>query len=101
MPLRQQSRQSRPLALAQTKAFVETTPRLDHATSNSAAKGLPDISILPEQGAFLSFLCKLLNAKSVLELGTLGGYSTIWLADSVPNIKVTRIEIDPTHHSVA
>lgn len=64
-------------ALAEIKtaqrALIKPSPLLDHAVTNSAAKSLPDISILPEQGAFLCLLCKLINVKSVLELGTLGG----------------------------
>ena len=49
----------------------------------------------------LSILCKFVKAQSVLEIGTLGVYSTIWQAESTPGIKVTSIEFDPEHKEVA
>jgi len=81
--------------------LVKSTPQLDNAVSNSKANGLPPNAIGPGQGAYLSILCQLMKAKSVLEIGTLGGYSTIWFATSVPGIKVTSIEFNPKHQDVA
>lgn len=75
--------------------------KLEYALSNSTEKGLPPISINPSQGVFLSILCKMVNAKKVLEIGTLGGYSTLWFAKSVPGVLVTSLEIDPKHRDVA
>jgi len=85
---------------AQT-ALTKSNSRLDNAVANSGVNGLPTIAIGPAQGAYLSILCQLLNAKSVLEIGTLGGYSTIWFAQSVPGISVTSIEFNNKHHAVA
>ena len=73
--------------------------RLDHARTNSAANGLPAITISDLQGQYLALQCRLINARSVLEIGTLGGYSTIWFAQT--GAKVTSIEIDPKHRQVA
>lgn len=65
-------------------------------------ENIPDMSISPNQGKLLQVMAKMCNAKRILELGTLGGYSTIWLAKSVPaNGKVTTIEYDPRYAEVA
>jgi hypothetical protein len=74
---------------------------LDHASELSVSEGLPDMAVSPLQGRFLKLQCMAINAKNVLELGTLGGYSTIWLASSSPETKVTTIEIDQKHKDVA
>ncbi|KAG0648025.1 O-methyltransferase [Hyphodiscus hymeniophilus] len=81
------------------KSLLKPDSRLDHALTNSAANGLPDITITPLQGQYLAIQCQLMNAKTVLEIGTLGGYSTIWFANT--GAKVTSIEIDPKHRDVA
>ncbi|KZT29836.1 O-methyltransferase family 3 protein [Neolentinus lepideus HHB14362 ss-1] len=57
---------------------------LEHAISNSEANGLPDIAVTPAQGKHLKLLAQSAGAKRILELGTLGGYSTIWLARALP-----------------
>ena len=88
-------------SLAAQTSLVKSTPQLDHAISNSDKNGIPHIAISPAQGQFLSILCKLTNAKSILEIGTLGGYSTIWFANSVPGVHVTSIEYDEKHRNVA
>lgn len=85
---------------AQT-ALSQSTPRLDNALSNIRANELPPISVSSSHGRLLSILCKLTNSTSVLEIGTLGGYSTIWLAESIPGIKVTSIESNSRHRDVA
>lgn len=78
-----------------------TTPdqHLTHALANSTQHNLPSISITPLQGQHLSLLAQLTHAQSVLEIGTLGGYSTIWFAKT--GARVTSIEIDPKHRAVA
>ncbi|KAF2159049.1 hypothetical protein M409DRAFT_61125 [Zasmidium cellare ATCC 36951] len=81
--------------------LIKSTPQLDFAISNSKAHGLPSIAIAPAQGVSLSILCQLVQAKNVLEIGTLGGYSTLFFANSVPGVKVTSIEYNPKHHQVA
>ncbi|KAJ4289620.1 hypothetical protein N0V90_010949 [Kalmusia sp. IMI 367209] len=80
-------------------AFIQPNPKLDHALSNSKANGLPPISILPMAAQHLSILTQLIGAKSVLEIGTLGGYSSIVFAQA--GAKVTSIEIDAKHRDVA
>lgn len=76
-------------------ALKETIRSIDDA-------GMPQISITPSQGKFLQILAKLCHAKRILELGTLGGYSTIWLARALPTDgKLITIEIDPQHAEVA
>ncbi|PVY97468.1 O-methyltransferase [Actinomycetospora cinnamomea] len=64
--------------------------------------GLPDIAVTPGHGALLALLAQVTGARRVLEVGTLGGYSTIWLARTVgPTGRVTSLEIDPHHAEVA
>ncbi|KAF2116899.1 O-methyltransferas-like protein family 3 [Lophiotrema nucula] len=74
---------------------------LEHARINSEKQGLPDIAVSPSQGKFLYLQAKLVKAKSILELGTLGGYSTIWLASASPDVKVVSVEVDKHHAQVA
>jgi len=63
---------------------------------------IPQISVSPNQGKFLNILAKLCNAKKILEMGTLGGYSTIWMARALPeNGKLVTVEIDKKHAEVA
>jgi predicted O-methyltransferase YrrM len=59
---------------------VGDDPVLAAALADSAAAGLPAINVSPNQGKFLQVLAVLVGAKNILEIGTLGGYSTIWLA---------------------
>jgi predicted O-methyltransferase YrrM len=80
-------------------SLLKPNPQLDHALSNSTANGLPPITISALQGQYLAIQCQLIGAKSVLEIGTLGGYSAIWFAST--GAKVTSIEINPKHRSVA
>ena len=77
------------------------TGKLAAAARLADEAGLPDICVSSYQGQFLSLQCKLLNAKNVLEVGTLGGYSSIHMASSSPDTKVLTLEIDPTHAEVA
>ncbi|KAL8851416.1 MAG: hypothetical protein Q9221_003687 [Calogaya cf. arnoldii] len=74
---------------------------IQHALDNSAAKDLRPISVPPSGGKFLSIQCQILGAKNVLEVGTLGAYSSIWMASSGPDVKVVSIEIDPQVAEVA
>jgi predicted O-methyltransferase YrrM len=84
-----------------TKSLIKPNPLLSNALSNSTKNNLPAIQISPLAGQYLSLQLRLMNAKTVLEIGTLGGYSTIWFAQSMPGIHVTSIELNPHHHSVA
>lgn len=82
--------------------FFENDPDLTFATDNIVANGIADASISPVQGQLLQVFAKACNAKKILEIGTLGGYSTIWLAKALPNNgKVITIEFDPFHAKVA
>ncbi|KAF6751680.1 O-methyltransferase family 3 protein [Ephemerocybe angulata] len=77
-------------------------PVLEAAIKNSKDQGLPDIAVSPAQGKLLNLLVRTTGAKRVLEVGTLGGYSTIWLARAVPEGgHVTTLELDPHHAKVA
>jgi predicted O-methyltransferase YrrM len=64
--------------------------------------GIPQISISPNQGKLLQLLARLCNAGKILEIGTLGGYSTIWMARALPaNGSLVTLEIDDKHAAVA
>ncbi|KAF6759599.1 O-methyltransferase-domain-containing protein [Ephemerocybe angulata] len=82
--------------------LLDADPAMDAALKNSEAQGLPDIAVSPAQGKFLNLLVKTTGSKRVLEVGTLGGYSTIWLARAIPEGGlVTTLELDPHHAKVA
>jgi predicted O-methyltransferase YrrM len=75
---------------------------LDAALSSSAAAGLPEIQVSPTHGKLLHLLARLQNARAILEIGTLGGYSAIWLARALaPGGKLITLEFDPKHAEVA
>ncbi|HZU11136.1 MAG TPA: O-methyltransferase [Pseudacidobacterium sp.] len=79
-----------------------TDPALDAALEAVRAAGLPQISVTASQGKLLHLLAKLQGAKRILEIGTLGGYSTIWMARALPkNGKLVTIEADAKHARVA
>ena len=67
-----------------TSSVVGHDPVLEGALERSAAAGLPAISVSPPQGKLLFLLARAMRARRILELGTLGGYSTIWLARALP-----------------
>jgi len=75
---------------------------LEAALDASRAAGLPAISVSPAQGKLLHLLARAMGVRSILEIGTLGGYSTIWLARALePGGKVITLELDPKHAEVA
>jgi predicted O-methyltransferase YrrM len=67
-----------------TDLLVPEVQALDAAIAASAAAGLPPIAVTPNQGKLLGLLARVQGARTILELGTLGGYSTIWLARALP-----------------
>ena len=68
----------------------------------NAAGGLPDIDVSPAQGKMLHLFARMAGARRILEVGTLGGYSTIWLARALPEDgRLVTLEIDPHHADVA
>ena len=68
----------------------------------SAESGLPEIQVSPAQGKLLHILAHMVNARNILEIGTLGGYSTIWMARALqPGGRVLSLEFNPKHAEVA
>jgi predicted O-methyltransferase YrrM len=82
--------------------LLPADPALDAALAASTDAGLPPIAVAPTHGAFLHLLARLAGARRILEIGTLGGYSAIWLARALPadGVLVT-LELDPRHAAVA
>ncbi len=75
---------------------------LQEALVRSAEAGLPDIQVAPNQGMLLNLLARLKGASRILEIGTLGGYSAIWLARALPEGgRMVTIEAEPRHARVA
>ncbi|HYP55834.1 MAG TPA: O-methyltransferase [Solirubrobacterales bacterium] len=75
---------------------------LEAALRHSAEAGLPEIQVSPPQGKLLELLVRAIGARSVLEFGTLGGYSTIWLARGLPTDgRLITLEADPAYAEVA
>ena len=82
--------------------LVKQDAALENALAASARAELPSISITPAQGKFLAMLASMLGAKNILEVGTLGGYSAIWLARALaPGGKLITLEADEKHATVA
>jgi predicted O-methyltransferase YrrM len=83
-------------------ALLRRDPVLEAALRANAEAGLPTIDVAPNQGKLLHLLAQMLGARSILEIGTLGGYSTIWLARALPaGGKLVTLEADPKHAEVA
>lgn len=82
--------------------FLPADATLEQALRVSQAAGLPSIQVSPLQGKLLHLLAKSIAARRILEIGTLGGYSTIWLARALPpdGLLIT-LERDPKHAAVA
>ena len=75
---------------------------LEATLASSAAAGLPAHEVAPNQGRLLELLARVRGARTILELGTLGGYSTIWLARALPaGGRLTSLEADPRYAEVA
>jgi len=85
-----------------TDLLVRPDPASANALDASTAAGLPAIAVSPPQGKLLSLLVAIAGARRVLEIGTLGGYSTIWLAQGLGNGgRVLTLELEPKHAAVA
>ena len=77
-------------------------PTLEAVLKANAAAGLPAIDVSPAQGKLLHLLARMVGAKRILEIGTLGGYSTIWLARALPpEGRLTSLEARARHAEVA
>jgi predicted O-methyltransferase YrrM len=82
--------------------LLPNDPSLESALETSVRAGLPEISVSPNQGKLLQILAQLVGARSILEIGTLGGYSTIWLARGLrAGGHLVTLEVDPKHAEVA
>lgn len=83
-------------------ALIHPDAALEAALDTNRAAELPAIDVTPLQGRFLEMLVRLSGTRRVLEMGTLGGYSTIWLARALPadGIVVT-LEVEPRHAEIA
>ncbi len=92
---------------AEVDDFLDSTvldddPVLSAVLEASDAAGLPKIAVSAQQGKFLSLLATAVHARRILEIGTLGGFSTIWLARGAgPAGRVTTLEYEPKHAEVA
>ncbi len=92
---------------ADVDVFLDSTvvgddPALSAALEASDAAGLPKIAVSTQQGKFLSLLAAAIKARRILEIGTLGGFSTIWLARGAgPDGRVVTLEYEPKHAEVA
>jgi predicted O-methyltransferase YrrM len=85
-----------------TDLLVPPDPALEAALQASAAAGLPPINVSPNQGKLLHLLARLQGARTILEIGTLGGYSTIWLARALPaGGRLITLEAEPRYAGVA
>ncbi|MBI1341781.1 MAG: O-methyltransferase [Terrimonas sp.] len=85
-----------------TGLFVETDPCLAAIERSIIENDIPSISISPTQGKLLHLLAKLCHAKNILELGTLAGYSTVWMARALPeNGHLLTLESNEKHAAVA
>jgi predicted O-methyltransferase YrrM len=85
-----------------TELLVVPDAALMAALEASAAAGLPAINVTPNMGKLLFILARAVGAKNILEFGTLGGYSTIWLARALPaGGRLITLEADPKHAEVA
>jgi predicted O-methyltransferase YrrM len=82
--------------------LIPTDQALDLTLQTMAQAGLPRIQVTPSQGKFLSILAQAVQAHSILEIGTLGGYSTIWLARALHGHgRLITLEANPRHAAVA
>jgi predicted O-methyltransferase YrrM len=82
--------------------FATADEVLEASLADATAAGLPQIQVTPPQGRLLEILCRLVDARQILEFGTLGAYSTIVMARTLPEDgKLTTLEFDPDHAEVA
>jgi predicted O-methyltransferase YrrM len=85
-----------------SERLLPSDPILESALETSVAAGLPAISVSPNQGKLLQMLAQIVGARSILEIGTLGGYSTIWLARGLrAGGRLITLEVDSKHADVA
>jgi predicted O-methyltransferase YrrM len=84
------------------ESLIPPDPILEDSLRANAEAHLPSIDVTPNQGKLLHLLARIQGSRRILEIGTLGGYSTIWLARALPpDGKLVTLEVDPHHASVA
>lgn len=84
------------------EVLVGADESLEHALAHSTDAGLPAIAVSPTQGKFMMMLARVQGARRILEIGTLGAYSTIWFAKALPaDGRIITIESEPKHAEVA
>ena len=84
------------------ETLVRPDDALNAAVADSAKAGLPQIQVAPNQGKLLMLLAQIRGARRILEIGTLGGYSTMWLARALPPAgRLITLELEPKHARVA
>jgi predicted O-methyltransferase YrrM len=85
-----------------SEKLISPDPIWELVLSANAAAGLPRIDVAPNQGKLLHLIARIRGARRILEIGTLGGYSTIWLARALPSDgKLITLEAEPKHADVA
>ncbi|RAL21860.1 O-methyltransferase [Thermoflavimicrobium daqui] len=85
-----------------TDLLVPSDPVLEETLEANKAAGLPAIDVAPNQGKLLHLLAQIKGARRILEIGTLGGYSTIWFARALPpDGHLISLELDPFHAEIA
>ena len=85
-----------------TQHLLPADPTLDAARAANEKAGLPAIDVSPAQGKLLHLMARMRGAERILEIGTLGGYSTIWLARALPaDGRLITLELEPEHARVA
>lgn len=85
-----------------TERLIPHDTVLEQVLTANKQAGLPSYDVTPSQGKFLHLIARMSGAKRILEIGTLGGYSTIWLARALPTDgRVVTLELDPVHAQVA
>ncbi len=96
--LQQQAKTRQKIEKEITRKFAAEDEGLKHALQAAKQAGLPEIQISPVQGKLLQLLAVACNAQKILEIGSLGGYSGIWLARALPiHGRFITLEINPTH----
>lgn len=99
--LQQEAQTRRDIEAAITRTFAAEDEGLQSALTSAQQEGLPQIQISPIQGKLLQLLATACNARKILEIGSLAGYSGIWLARSLPaDGRLITLELDPHHAEV-
>ena len=84
------------------KTLIGSDPALEAALAANEAAGLPSIDVSPTQGKLIHLLARMTGARRILEIGALGGYSTIWLARALPDDgRLVTLELNESHARVA